>query len=63
VIYIPLVILFGVFAVLTVRGRRVSTWDVLVLVGFGLFLGATLVGGVLSTEIYGFFNHTTGGGK
>lgn len=62
-IYIPLVVLFGILALLAVRDSRVSAWDMIVFTGFGLFLGATLLGGTLSTEIYGFFNHMSGGGK
>jgi hypothetical protein len=63
VIYLPMVVLFGIFAGLSLRTRRSSTWDVFVFVGFGFFLGATLVGAALGSEIFGFLGHLNGTGK
>ena len=62
-IYLPLVVLFGIFASLSLRSRRVSTWDVFVFVCFGFFLGATLLGAALGSEVFGFLGHLNGTGK
>jgi hypothetical protein len=59
-VLIPLVVIFGLAALLIERSRRFATLEELVFVLFGFFLGATGLAHAVNVGVLWFFHVLTG---